>query len=300
MNVAKRPKRAFLGYLDALETDPTKFGRLDILAICIQRERVLRQFKFDDPYRLVKATQNEAALAILPQVIAELDATPAGARATLLVEGIFAGNIFDLGVEPTLELFKSGQLDFYGTRAKLKPRPWHVDGLDLWVDRWLHHPPYRSAILFVDNAGVDIVLGMIPFARFLLDRGTNVVLTANSTPSLNDITHDELTSLIQTIASWDKPIAQALTDGRLELVPSGNGVPLIDLSVCSRQLNEAIDRRGVDLVVLEGMGRALESNYDARLACDTLKIAMVKDKGVAEVHGAELFDLVFRFDVARS
>jgi type II pantothenate kinase len=37
-----------------------------------------------------------------------------------------------------------------------------------------------------------VVLGMVPLARELLHRGTNVVLTANSTPALNDITHAEL------------------------------------------------------------------------------------------------------------
>ncbi len=43
-----------------------------------------------------------------------------------------------------------------------------------------------------DNAGTDVVLGMVPLARELLRRGTNVVLSANSTPALNDITHPEL------------------------------------------------------------------------------------------------------------
>jgi hypothetical protein len=34
--------------------------------------------------------------------------------------------------------------------------------------------PHRKAILFVDNAGADVVLGMIPLARELLKRGTEV------------------------------------------------------------------------------------------------------------------------------
>jgi hypothetical protein len=33
---------------------------------------------------------------------------------------------------------------------------------------------------------------MVPFARELLRRGTRVILTANSDPALNDITHVEL------------------------------------------------------------------------------------------------------------
>ena len=50
----------------------------------------------------------------------------------------------------------------------------------------------------------------------------------------------------------------------------------------SRDLAASAVARGVDLVVLEGMGRAVESNLDARFTCDVLKIAMVKDIGVAE------------------
>ncbi|KAK7268542.1 hypothetical protein RIF29_21243 [Crotalaria pallida] len=33
-------------------------------------------------------------------------------------------------------------------------------------------PPHRRALLFVDNSGADIVLGMLPLARELLRRGT--------------------------------------------------------------------------------------------------------------------------------
>lgn len=34
--------------------------------------------------------------------------------------------------------------------------------------------PHRRALLFVDNSGADIVLGMLPLARELLRRGTEV------------------------------------------------------------------------------------------------------------------------------
>ncbi len=287
---------AFACYLDQLTQDPHGFGRLDILAICLERERVLRGFGFDDPYRLAKQEQNDAALALLAGVLAQIDAMEPRQRVVRLIEGVFAGNIFDLGVSPTLELFEAGGLDFHATLSRLKPRPWRVDHLDAWVHRWRDGQPYQQAVLFVDNAGFDIVLGMIPLARELLRGGAGVILTANSTASLNDITHAELTGLIGSIAGWDTIIGQALAGGRLKLIPSGNGAPLIDLTRCSPQLADAVERCGPDLVVLEGMGRALETNFDAPLACDTLKIAMIKDAGVAEVYGGEVFDLVFRFD----
>ena len=34
--------------------------------------------------------------------------------------------------------------------------------------------PYQRAVMFVDNAGADVVLGMIPFARELLRMGAEV------------------------------------------------------------------------------------------------------------------------------
>lgn len=33
---------------------------------------------------------------------------------------------------------------------------------------------YKRALLFVDNSGADVVLGMLPLARELLRRGTEV------------------------------------------------------------------------------------------------------------------------------
>jgi type II pantothenate kinase len=137
---------------------------------------------------------------------------------------------------------------------------------------------------------------MLPLARELLRRGTGVILTANATPTLNDVTHDELVPIVNGVAAWDPILGDALRDGRLELVSSGNGLPLIDLTRVSAELVDAVERRGVDLVVIEGMGRAVESNLDARFTCDVLKIAMVKDRGVADELGGKVYDLVLRFE----
>ena len=50
--------------------------------------------------------------------------------------------------------------------------------------------------------------------------------------------------------------------------------------------------------MLEGMGRAIESNFDAVFSIDTIKIALIKDTMVAHVIGVELFEPVFRFEPA--
>ncbi len=282
----------FCRYLDALDADPGREGRLTILAICLERERVLRRHGFDDPYRLAKRRQNDAALRVLPRVLEELDAVDdRDARDIALIEGVFAGNIFDMGATHTNSLFRDGGgVDFHETRGRLKPRPWLMDGLDAWQNR----RPHRSALLFVDNAGPDITLGMLPFARQMLRDGARVILAANSEPSLNDVTIEELQALIHRAGEIDPPLREALADGRLRLIGSGNGAPLIDLTRLSGELCAAAT--DVDLVVLEGMGRAVESNLDARFACDALKIAMIKDSGVAEALGGEVYDLVCRYE----
>lgn len=38
----------------------------------------------------------------------------------------------------------------------------------------LQGPPHKCALFFVDNSGVDIILGVMPFVRELLSRGTEV------------------------------------------------------------------------------------------------------------------------------
>lgn len=285
---------AFKAYLETVSHDPEAFGRLDVLSICWQREDALRSAGIADPYRLLKETENERALALLPALLNELDEAGAAERDRLIIEGVFAGNIFDMGAEHTQKMFEQGPVDFGTVRDKLKPRPWRHDALDAWSAR-LRDKPYQAAVLFVDNAGPDVVLGMIPLARYLLQQGTAVVLSANTEPSLNDLTHDELTELIDRISAFDPTIQNALQNKQLRLVESGNWAPLMDLNKVSPQLAAACEEMPIDLVVLEGMGRSMESNPDCELACDCLRLAMVKDLGVAESFGAELFDLVMRY-----
>ncbi len=296
-------RRGFRSYLSHARRDPAAVGaggRLTIMDLCLERERVLREHGYADPYRLAKRRANEEALPHLPGLLAELDAMPPRERQEALIRGVLAGNIFDLGATKTVDMFDRGDMDFAKTRRDLKPRPWFVDDVEAWTARVVADDgstPFDAACLFVDNAGPDIVLGMIPLARDLLRRGSRVLMAANSEPSLNDITHDELGPLLEGIVGGDATLREAMREGRLTLVPSGNVAPLIDLSRVSPELATAVTREPVGLVVIEGMGRGIESNWEARLSVDTLKIAMVKDEGVADTLGAELFDLVCRFEV---
>lgn len=286
---------AFDAVLDRIESDPFTYGTLNIGLLCNVRQELLDIFGFEDPYRPLKQQETATALRLLPALLEEIDAIDEQQQLRELIAGIFAGNIFDLGASETIKLYEAGRIDFHDTREQVRDKAWLVDHAAAFEQRF-NRQPHRRAVLFVDNAGADVTLGMIPFARFLLQQGTRVVLTANTRPALNDITCDELTELIDEVAAFDTVIRDARAQDRLTLVPSGNHLPVIDLSRVDERLADAAD--DADLLVLEGMGRALETNYRHRFTCDTLKLAMIKEQHVADVLGGKLYDVVCRFDAA--
>jgi type II pantothenate kinase len=274
---------------DDIAANPSRHGRVTILSMARQRDRCLREFSFLDPFAAMKRRENERALKLLPSICRELDSLPADEQFSAIIRGVFAGNIFDMGAETTASRYRDASPDFFAIRKNLPPRPWLLDDLDQLADRLLNGQPYRKAVYFVDNAGSDFLLGAVPMMRWLAQRGTRVVLAANEQPTLNDITVHEVNRLWPAIMETEPTI----TSLPIDIVSTGTGDPLIDLSEVSQELNRAA--ADADLVVLEGMGRAVESNLDARLTCDTLNIAMIKDEIVAAQLGGKLFDLVCRF-----
>jgi len=292
---ADRFATAFDDRLKTLWCDPLAHGDLSIMLLCQMRQDLLAEHGFDDPYHPIKSQENDQALRLLPDLLNELDALQGEALLRRLIEDCFAGNIFDLGAASTIGLYESGNMDFHAVRDRLPDRPWCVDDFDTLAEVWSRND-HRKAVVFIDNAGADFVLGMIPLIRSLLQRSTDVVVTANSEPALNDVTYEELVPLIDRIARIDGTFADALDADQLTLVPSGNGLPVIDLSKVTGALADA--SKDADLLIIEGMGRALETNYHTRFTCDTLKLAMVKEQNVADHFGGKLYDVICRFEPA--
>lgn len=88
---------------------------------------------------------------------------------------------------------------------------------------------YNSVAVFVDNAGVDFVLGVLPFIRELLIQGTQVILCGNSLPSLNDVTLRDLQSYTYKAAQNCDVLTNALVSNKLLLVENGQKGPCLDL-----------------------------------------------------------------------
>lgn len=279
-----------------LQKDPAALpgGRLNIIELCRTRERVLRSHDIGDPFSHIKDRENSAAIAIYKQVLANLAVVARRKRWLNLVECVFAGNIFDLGSAPTMHLAEQSQ-DFLGTVNTLKKRPWLADDFDALAGLLTGVPPmpWAKAIIFIDNAGSDFILGVLPLARELALCGTKIVLAANELPALNDMTIADTNRVLGLLAGIDDELKVLLANGMIQTVSSGNDIPLIDLSDVSNELNAAaID---ADMVVVEGMGRGVESNYRAQMKVDYLRLAILKDERVAHRVGGELYDCICRF-----
>ena len=283
----------FNGLLRALRTDPSVLPvkQLNLLELDRARDAVLRKHGLPDPYASAKRRENEAALKRYPDVVRQLHAGPRNARWLKLIKSVFAGNIFDLGSKATLHLADNPG-DFMATLARVKPRPWFIDDFDLLrqVLRRRERSPWFKAVAFADNAGSDVILGLLPLLRELAIGGTRVVLAANEVPSLNDITATELHQLLPRLCEADRLLDHICREGMLVCVSTGTDLPVLDFSAVSDELNDAA--RGADLVLLEGMGRAVETNLHARFRADVLRLALVKNETVARHIGAEIFDCV--------
>jgi type II pantothenate kinase len=170
-----------------------------------------------------------------------------------------------------------------------------VDDYDRLEQDLLAGPPIKwgKVVVFVDNAGSDFLLGVMPLARELALAGTKVVLAANELPSLNDITADEAANQVELLTAVDEDLAALVAGGMLEVVSRGNDIPLIDLSGVTDELNQVA--ADADLVVLEGMGRAVESNFDAHFKVDALHLALLKDPSVAARVGGQVYDCVCKY-----
>ncbi|KAJ2156883.1 hypothetical protein GGF46_004887 [Coemansia sp. RSA 552] len=286
----------YLGHLRRLRERPLAYGAMSVRALLGLREQCLHEVGLEDIFADVKRRETDAALAALPGVL-RADSEHTGgeaARISDLLHNALAGNMFDWGATELRGALASGGLDLAQARERIG---WggSLDGTAKAAER-LRRTAYRRAVVFVDNSGADVVLGVLPLARFLLARGAAVVLAANSRPALNDVTGRELEDIVARAAREDAAIGAGAASGALQVCGTGSSGPCLDL----RKLDERLVRsaRGADLVVLVGMGRAIHSNYHARFHCDALKLAVFKNHMAADVAGARLYDALVEMRVA--
>lgn len=278
----------FVTRFDTFNADPEHAERVTMLTMDEWRDEILRAHGFIDPFQDLKQNENAGVIQLLPKVCRQIDALEGAEQFRAIIEGVFAGNIFDMGAAGSAQLLLEGKLDFFSTRQKLPKRPWLIDQYDAFESRALGRG-WKKVVYFIDNAGSDFLLGALPMMRWLAGRGAEVILAANERPTLNDMTVHDVRAWWPTILETEPSFARL----PITVVSTGTGEPLIDLNKVSVELNQA--SRDADLVILEGMGRGLESNLDARFNCDAANLAMIKDHMIAKRLGGHLYDVVCQF-----
>lgn len=154
--------------------------------------------------------------------------------------GFCLGNMFDWGAQVVSDMLEKNK-SFGLTEALecIQKRPWVIDHLDDWLDRMrqpLEMHNFKCCAIFADNSGVDVILGILPFAREMLRRGTRVVLCANREPALNDVTQKELVEVIERCCNECQIIKEAYETERLLIHSNGQSGPCLDF----RQLPEGM------------------------------------------------------------
>lgn len=90
-------------------------------------------------------------------------------------------------------------------------------------------PSHNCAVIFVDNSGVDFILGMLPFSRELLNRGTKIIFCANKEPTLNDITVQEMDTVLRQCCDKCNIIKKAYETRQILILPNGQNSACLDL-----------------------------------------------------------------------
>ena len=73
------------------------------------------------------------------------------------------------------------------------------------------------------------------------------------------------------------------------------GSPCLDLTKLNKKVTDAMKKNGCDLLVLEGMGRAVHTNLFAEFKCECLKVAVLKNRWLANKLGGDMYAVIFRY-----
>ena len=105
-------KLEFVQRFESYAANPGVAGRVTILTLDQWRDEILRRHGFVDAFIDLKHRENEKMLPLLPAACAQIDALRDEPQLRAVIEGVFAGNIFDMGAEATAQAFLGNQSRF--------------------------------------------------------------------------------------------------------------------------------------------------------------------------------------------
>lgn len=110
------------------------------------------------------------------------------------------------------------------------------------------------------------------------------------------MTYGEMRSLLREASKEHRWLETALHDNLLKVAATGQGSPCLDLSRISQDLINLVGQMGTDLVIIEGMGRAIHTNLYAKMDSEVIKLAVIKNKWLAQRLGGGVFSVIFSYE----
>ena len=294
-------KMLFKNALDRIQLQPLAQGSCSVRVFLNLSQKSLRDAGYHDIFLQKKQVENEVAKRLFNARMNFVNGLDPSERLLEVIYGALSGNFFDWGSSLVSQYF-SKDFSFVDARKKIQPRPWLIDDFDSFqrsIYSTSDGSKYQCALIFVDNSGFDLFLGVLPLALHLIGLKTKVILACNTYPALNDVTYEELKVEVGLLAMDNDEIKNGLDSGMLVLCETGSYSPCIDLSTIDYKLVNLVTEMKTDLVVLMGMGRAIHTNLNANFTCDALKLAVIKNTELGrQMGGTHTFSVVCKFEEA--
>jgi uncharacterized protein with ATP-grasp and redox domains len=179
-----------------------------------------------DPYLALKKVSNDQALAVLPEILREVEESEVPLLVALRLA--IAGNIIDYGAMRSF--------DVGGALARARTMPLAIDdSRRLW--ELVCSLPRKSRVLYLaDNCGEIVYDSLV--VRCLVDLGMEVTVAVKAGPIIND-------------ALWADALYCGL-DRYARIITNGTACPGTPLAQCSAEFQQAF--RGADLLISKGQG----------------------------------------------
>jgi uncharacterized protein with ATP-grasp and redox domains len=216
-----------------------------------------------DPYHAIKIESNAQALALLPELIREVEQSEVPLRTALRLA--IAGNIIDYGAMRSF--------DVEAALERSRTTPFVLDESDQLCELVLRLPKQARVLYLADNCGEIVYDSLV--IRCLAEQGLEVTVAVKAGPIINDaLAADALACGLDQYA---------------HVITNGTACPGTPLAMCSPEFLEAF--KGADLVISKGQGN-FETLSEAGSATDAPIFFLLTIK--CPVIGFHLADLVGR------
>jgi len=179
-----------------------------------------------DPYLALKKASNDQVLAILPDLLKEVEQSEVPLLAAIRLA--IAGNIIDYGA--------MASFDVGAAMARARTIPFAIDESRQLLERVSRLPAKSSVLYLVDNCGEIVYDSLV--IRCLVDLGLEVTVAVKEGPIINDAL-----------------VADAIVcglDHYARIITNGTTCPGTPLASCSAEFLQVFQR--ADLILSKGQG----------------------------------------------